>query len=168
MTDGTLALVPLTEAHREDLRATCAADTQIWEVYPYSMLGEAFDPTFSAMFTAPTRLPFVVLQSGKVVGCTSFWYDAPNAVVEIGGTFIHPQLRGSGSNRRIKTLMIERAFASGIRRIELRVDTRNTRSMAAVEKLGARLEGILRQNRVTWTGFVRDTAVYSLLPGEWP
>ena len=52
-------------------------------------------------------------------------------------------------------------------RIEFRVDTRNTRSCRAVEKLGCTRDGVLRANRRTWTGFVRDTAVYSLLPGEW-
>ena len=164
--DGDLSLEPLTEAHREGLRAACAADTEIWIVYPYSMLGEAFDPAFDAKFRAAGRLPFAILVDGEVAGCTSYWHDADNAVVEIGGSFIHPRLRGSGVNRRMKTLLIERAFGLGIRRIELRVDTRNTRSMAAVVKLGAKLDGVLRRNRVTWTGFVRDTAVYSLLPGE--
>ena len=60
------------------------------------------------------------------------------------------------------------AFASGFTRIEFRVDGRNLRSRAAVLKLGATHEGILRKNRITWTGHVRDTYVFSLLRHEWP
>jgi len=165
--DGDLSLEPLIEAHREELRAACAADTEVWVMFPYSMLGDAFDPAFDHMLDTPGRLAFAVVQGGAVLGCTSYMHDEENAAVEIGGTFIHPRLRGSGANRRMKALLIERAFGLGIRRIEFRVDTRNARSMAAVTKLGAKLDGVLRRNRVTWTGYVRDTAVYSLLPGEW-
>jgi RimJ/RimL family protein N-acetyltransferase len=160
-------LVPLAEAHREDLRAACAADAEIWMMFPYSMLGEAFDPAFDAMLATPGRLAFAVLVDGAVVGCTSYLHDEVNAAVEIGGTFIHPRVRGSGFNRRMKALMIEHGFALGIGRIEFRVDTRNLRSCRAVEKLGCKLDGVLRRNRRTWTGYVRDTAIYSLLPGEW-
>jgi RimJ/RimL family protein N-acetyltransferase len=67
----------------------------------------------------------------------------------------------------MKKLMIDHAFACGFTRIEFRVDTRNKRSMAAVLKLGAKHEGTLRRNRITWTGYVRDTAVFGLLEEEW-
>ena len=165
--DGDLALVPLTEVHREGLRAACAADAEIWAMFPYSMLGEAFDPAFDNMLVTPGRLAFAVIESGAVLGCTSYLHDAANAALEIGGTYIHPKLRGTGANRRMKKLLIEHAFRTGIRHVEFRVDTRNARSMAAVTKLGATLDGVLRKNRVTWTGYIRDTAVYSLLAGEW-
>ena len=165
--DAELALVPLGEAHRDGLRAACAADPEIWAIYPYSMVGEAFDPAFDAMLRSPGRLPFAILEHGDVAGCTSYWHDAANAVVEIGGTYLHPRLRGTGANRRLKRLLIDHAFAHGVRRIEFKVDTRNTRSCAAVEKLGARREGVLRRNRVTWTGYVRDTAIFGLLADEW-
>ena len=165
--DDELSLEPLVEAHREGLRAACAEDTEIWAIYPVSMVGDAFDPAFGAIIAAPNRLPFAILSGGTVAGTTSYWHDAANAVVEIGGTYIVPALRGSGVNARLKRLMLDRAFGLGIRRVEFRIDTRNTRSIAAVEKLGAKRDGVLRQNRVTWTGHVRDTAVYSLLAGEW-
>ncbi|QXQ06575.1 GNAT family N-acetyltransferase [Sphingosinicellaceae bacterium] len=166
LSDGDLELVPLTKAHRDGLRTACAADPEIWAMFPYSMLGDAFDPAFDHMLETPGRLAFAVLQGGEVLGCTSYMHDADNAAVEIGGTYIHPKLRSTGANRRMKALLIDRAFGFGIGRIEFRVDTRNARSMAAVAGLGAHLDGVLRRNRVTWTGFVRDTAVYSLLPGE--
>ena len=87
--------------------------------------------------------------------------------MEIGGTYIEPSMRGTGFNDAMKTLMIDHAFASGFRRIEFRVDTRNQRSAAAVRKLGAQLDGTLRKNVVTWTGYVRDTYVFSIFKDEW-
>ena len=65
-------------------------------------------------------------------------------------------------------VMLEHAFASGALRVQFRVDTRNKRSQAAVAKLGAVREGVLRRDRLTWTGYVRDTVVFSILDHEWP
>jgi RimJ/RimL family protein N-acetyltransferase len=87
--------------------------------------------------------------------------------VEIGGTYIEPSARGGDVNRRVKTLLLDRAFACGFRRVQFNVDTRNARSMAALLKIGARQEGVLRSHRVTWTGHVRDTAVFAILAPEW-
>ena len=164
---GPVRVEPLAEAHREGLRAACALDAEIWKIYSVSLLGDAFDPNFDAMLATPGRLPFALLDGGAVVGTTSWWLDAANAVVELGGTYIVPTLRGTGYNRDSKQLLIDHAFDHGIRRIEFRVDVRNTRSCAAVLKLGARREGTLRHNKVTWTGHVRDTAVFGLLPEYW-
>jgi RimJ/RimL family protein N-acetyltransferase len=77
-------------------------------------------------------------------------------------------MRGTGFNRRIKDLMLNRAYRCGFRRIEFRVDARNTRSQAALAKLGAVREGVLRADRITWTGHVRDTVLFSVLAHEWP
>jgi RimJ/RimL family protein N-acetyltransferase len=65
-------------------------------------------------------------------------------------------------------MMLKRAFASGTRRVEFRVDRRNARSQAAMKKLGAVREGILRADRITWTGHVRDTVLFAILKEEWP
>ncbi|HZV19755.1 MAG TPA: GNAT family protein [Sphingobium sp.] len=67
----------------------------------------------------------------------------------------------------MKRLMVAHAFACGLRRIEFRIDTRNARSQAAVRKLGAVYEGTLRAERITWTGHVRDTALFALLREDW-
>ncbi len=67
----------------------------------------------------------------------------------------------------MKRLMLERAFASGFGRVQFSIDTRNLRSMRAIEKIGAVREGTLRRHRVTWTGYVRDTAVYSILAEDY-
>jgi RimJ/RimL family protein N-acetyltransferase len=64
-------------------------------------------------------------------------------------------------------MMLRRAFACGIRRVEFRVDARNGRSLAAMKKLGAVEEGVLRSDRITWTGHVRDTVLFSILKEEW-
>ena len=166
---GDVRLEPLAERHRAGLRAACAADTQIWAIYPVDLAGDAFDPGFDAILANPARRPFAVLAGEVAVGTTSYLSPAPNdRVVEIGGTYLAPAVRGRGVNDAMKRLMIDHAFACGYHRIEFRIDVRNTRSMAAVVKLGATLEGVMRRQRITWTGHVRDTALFSLLAEEWP
>ncbi len=64
--------------------------------------------------------------------------------------------------------MLRRAFDCAIRRVEFRVDARNGRSQAAMKKLGAVREGLLRADRITWTGHVRDTVLFAILKNEWP
>jgi RimJ/RimL family protein N-acetyltransferase len=171
MADGGVQLELRTEAHREGLRTACAADPAVWDIYPFSMLGEHFDRGFEAMeqFHATKNwINYAVLSGDRVVGMTNYINaDPANGVVEIGGTYITPDVRGGPFNRTMKTLMIDHAFACGYTRIEFRVDTRNKRSMAAVLKLGATHEGTLRKNRITWTEYVRDTAVFGLLADEW-
>jgi RimJ/RimL family protein N-acetyltransferase len=94
--------------------------------------------------------------------------DPVNASVEIGGTYYHPDHRGGAVNPAAKLLMLDHAFAAGARRVQLNVDAINHRSCAAVLKLGAVQEGVLRQHRVVWTGRIRDTVVFSILAAEWP
>ncbi len=162
-------LEPLTEHHLEPLRVACAQDQEIWDIYPVSMLDENFDKAIEAFHDTTSWARFAVINSetGKLVGMTNYINPDQHGVVEIGGTYLEPSVRGSGFNDVMKKLMIDHAFAQGFNRIEFRVDTRNKRSMAAVLKLGAKHEGTLRKNRTTWTGYVRDTAVFGLLWEEW-
>jgi N-acetyltransferase len=166
-------LEPLAEAHGETLRAACAADAEIWTTfYPYSLAGEHFAPRFREILAEAARgasLPFAVVVRGEVVGMTSFLGPDPiNASVEIGATYYRPDARGGTTNPAAKRLLLAHAFAAGARRVQLKVDALNLRSRAAVLKLGAVQEGILRQDRVTWTGRVRDTVHFSILAAEWP
>jgi RimJ/RimL family protein N-acetyltransferase len=166
-------LEPLGEAHRERLRTACEADPDVWAaLYPYSMAGAHFDPRFRQLLADAEKgaaIPFAVLQGGEVVGMTSFLAPDPiNASVEIGATYYRPQARGGPVNPAAKRLLFDHAFAAGARRVQLKVDALNARSRAAVLKLGAVQEGILRQDRVTWTGRVRDTVHFSVLAAEWP
>ena len=166
--DGDLRLEQLNLDHREGLRAACAADTAIWEIYPSRLIGADFDPGFEAIVAHPGRRPFALILDGRIVGMSGYLNIAEERqTLEIGGTYLQPDQRGTGLNRRIKQLVINRAFASGFRRIEFRIDVRNGRSMAAVEKIGGVKEGVLRQERITWNGHLRDTALYSILAEEW-
>lgn len=163
-------LEPMADAHVERIRSICAKDEEIWQIYPTNMMGADFDRNISDIRQAKDWVNFAVLESGtgEVVGMTNFIRaDRANRSLEIGGTFISPKVRATGFNRTMKHLMINHAFARGFNRIEFRVDTRNTRSMAAVQKLGAKAEGVLRQNRITWTGYLRDTAIFAILKEEW-
>jgi RimJ/RimL family protein N-acetyltransferase len=166
-------LEPFTEDHREALRAACNADPSVWtDLYPYSMAGEHFDPMWARMKTdlaAGRSIHWAVMVEGRCVGITCYSsYDLPNATLEIGGTYYHPDYRGGATNPAAKRLIMGDAFASGARRVVFRVDAINARSRAAVTKLGGVEEGLLRQDRVTWTGRVRDTVIFSVLNDEWP
>ena len=166
--DGDLRLEQLAEVHREGLRAACAADGDIWTIYPSKMIGGDFDPAFDAILANPVRCPFALIVDGRIIGMSGYLNIAlDRQTLEIGGTYMQPDQRGTGLNKQIKQLLIDRAFASGFRRIEFRIDIRNGRSMAAVEKIGGVKEGVLRGERVTWNGHVRDTALYSILADEW-
>ena len=168
LADGAVALVPLEERDREALRAACAADVEIWRIYNVSYGPDHFDASFDALLGNPARLAFAIRHDGALVGMTAFLgVDAGKGLLEIGNSYIAPAVRGTGLNGRIKRLMIDHAIACGFRRIEFRIDARNARSMAAIEKIGGVKEGVLRQERITWNGHVRDTALYSILAHEW-
>lgn len=168
LADGNLALERLTEAHRAQLFAACAADTAIWEIYSSNFGPENFDAAFGALIGHASRMPYAIVVDGTVVGMTAWLRaDWSAQTIEIGGSYLHPAVRGTGINGRIKRLMLDHAFAVGIRRVEFRIDERNGRSQAAVRKLGAVKEGVLRAERMTWTGHVRDTGLFSILAEEW-
>lgn len=169
LAEGDLRLEPLAEQHREGLRAATAADSAIWAIYPFTYEGEAFDPRFDWLLAGPpVRRGYAIFSGERIVGMTA-WIERgePGWAVEIGNTYIAPEMRGTGFNDRLKQLMLDHAFACGLKRVEFRVDVRNGRSQAAVLKLGAAKEGVLRAERITWTGHVRDTAVFSIFAGEW-
>lgn len=165
-------LEPMTEAHREDLRCACNADPATWnELYPYSMQGEHFDAGWARLYASPGEgwMSYAVILGGRCLGVSSYLgIDPANQALEIGGTYYHPEVRGGPVNPAAKRLMLDHAFESGVRRVQFKVDAINARSRAAVLKLGATQEGVLRRDRVTWTGRIRDTVVFSILAEEWP
>jgi RimJ/RimL family protein N-acetyltransferase len=165
-------LEPMAQTHREELRAACAADPDTWtRLYPFSMLGDTFDVGWARMYASPGPewIAFAVMTGGRCGGATSYLaIDAANATVEIGATYYGPELRGGAVNPAAKRLLLANAFEAGARRVQFKVDAINARSRAAVLKLGATPEGMLRQDRVTWTGRIRDTMVFSILADEWP
>ena len=168
MEDGDIRLEPLTEAHRAALKAACAEDREVWPIYSISYDPEHFDASFDRLRTRPDSHAFAILSDGELVGMSAYLgIEAERGVLEIGNTYYVPKMRGTGFNRRVKDLMIRRAIDCGFRRIEFRVDARNARSQAAMAKLGAVREGVIRADRITWTGHVRDTVLFSILAEEW-
>lgn len=167
--EGDLRIEPLREDHREGLRAACAQDEAIWEIYPFCYVGDHFDPQFDSLLAGPPgRCVYAVFKEGVVVGMTAWIaFGDPGWSIEIGNSFILPSLRSTGFNGRLKRLMIDHAFACGLERVVFKVDVINTRSRAAVRKLGAVEEGVMRRERKTWTGRVRDTVIYGLLRDDW-
>jgi RimJ/RimL family protein N-acetyltransferase len=94
--------------------------------------------------------------------------EHPDAV-EIGATWLAPEAQRTGINTHAKLLMLTHAFERWeVRRVTLKTDARNARSRAAIERLGARFDGVLRANMPAFDGGVRDTAFYSILREEWP
>jgi RimJ/RimL family protein N-acetyltransferase len=166
--DADLRLEPLTERHRAHLKAACSEDLDIWSIYSVSYDPDHFDAQFDELLARSGTYPFAILLAERLVGMTAFLNHVPaRQTVEIGNSYIIPSLRGTGINARVKRLLLDCAFGRGLRRVEFRVDNRNSRSKAAVAKLGANLDGIIRAERITWTGHVRDTALFSILSHEW-
>jgi RimJ/RimL family protein N-acetyltransferase len=169
LVDGDLRLEPIVEIHREPLRVACAEDQDIWDIYPFSYLGDAFDAQFDLMLRDDRpRKCYVIFNGAEVIGMTA-WIEhgVPGHSIEIGNSYILPRLRGTGLNRRIKTLMLDHAFGQGLMRVAFKVDEINLRSQAAVMKLGCTREGILRAERITWTGRLRSSVIFSILADEW-
>ena len=166
--DPPVSLIPFDDSHIEPLRAACAEDVEIWNIYPLCMIGEHFDGSVALLAMLPNWSRFAVMNDDALVGMTNYiGVDSQPGVIEIGGTYIAPSVRGTNFNFRMKALLIEHAFANGFDTVEFKVDTRNGRSMHAVEKLGARRTATLERNMTTWTGFVRDTAVFQLTEADW-
>jgi RimJ/RimL family protein N-acetyltransferase len=160
---------PFTEMFREPLKAACAEDADIWEIYANNFGPNGFDDSIDRYTSNPNNRTFVLFESDELAGMSSYLGIDPNRqVLEIGGTYYRPKFRGTGFNRRVKDMMLRRAFDCGIRRVEFRVDQRNARSQAAMKKLGAVREGVMRADRITWTGHVRDTVLFAILKEEWP
>jgi RimJ/RimL family protein N-acetyltransferase len=168
MAAGEIRLEPLAEAHRAALKAACAEDPDIWPIYATSWDPDHFDATFDLVMGLKRWRRFAIFSGAELVGMSCYInVDPERGALEIGNTYYVPRMRGTGFNRRVKDLMIRRAVTRGFRRIEFKVDSRNARSQAAMAKLGAVREGVLRADRITWTGHVRDTVLFSILAGEW-
>ena len=163
-------LEPLAPAHADELRRAAAEDEEIWQVYSYSLLGEGFDRWWDGAASGRTGWRFwATLWNGRLMGCTGVWpEDRTPGVVEIGGTYLRPSARGTHVNRIAKWLMLDFLFAHGFHRVEFRIDALNTRSQAAVLKLGATRDGVLRHHKITHTGRFRDTHVMAILDIDWP
>jgi len=168
-------LEPLSPAHKETMRAAIDCDPETWEIMSVNGCGEGFEEWWASMLGeslgAKERMAFAIVRTedNRVVGTSSYLnIRLAHKGVEIGSTFIHPDVRAGPINPESKLLMLQHAFAAGAVRVEFMIDVRNARSQAAVLKLGAFKEGVLRNHKITWTGHVRDTAVFSIIDSDWP
>jgi len=167
-------LEPFTPDLREAVRAMMDCDAEGWSIMSSNAQGEHFAGWWAAALAEQARserMPYAVrrLADNRVVGTTSYMTLRPaDQGLEIGSTFLHPDARSGPANPESKRLLLEHAFAGGVVRVEFMVDVRNARSQAAVARLGAVREGVLRRHKITWTGHIRDTAVFSITDLDWP
>lgn len=167
-------LEPVTREHRAELQAALDCDPETWEIMSINGCGEGFDDWWGAMEAESQRgyrMCYVIrrLEDGRVVGTTGYLnIRRLHRGLEVGATFIHPDARQGPVNPESKRLLLGHAFDAGAVRVEFMIDVRNARSQAAILKLGAEKEGVLRRHKITWTGHVRDTAVFSIVDYEWP
>jgi RimJ/RimL family protein N-acetyltransferase len=156
--------------------AEAASDGELWSkkttTVPRPEGFRAYVEKALELQAAGLALPFatVVPDGNRVVGSTRYMnIDAANHRVEIGTTWIARSWQRSFVNTHAKYLMLRHAFEGlGCNAVELRTHVLNDQSRAAIERLGARLDGILRRHMIMPDGHIRDTAVYSIVREEWP
>ncbi len=172
LTGRFVALEPLAERHHAGLIAA-GADGGLFLYMPFdasagiaSQIG-----SLTAENASGRMISYAVrrLVDGAIVGSTSYLNIAPgDARVEIGSTWYAKEAQASAVNPEAKYLLLENAFARGWNRVEFKTDSKNARSRAALKKLGATEEGILRGHMWVAKGYYRDSVYFSILASEWP
>jgi RimJ/RimL family protein N-acetyltransferase len=166
-------LEPLEERHREPVRPA-AQHPEIFTVTT-SALGPLYDPYIDNALrrsAAGHEMAFVVWHKAQQspVGMTRYLnIEEAHRKLEIGSTWYEPSVWAGAVNPECKLLLMRHAF-EGLKfnRVEYKTDLRNGRSRAAILKLGARQEGILRKHMVMADGHVRDSVYFSVIDEEWP
>jgi RimJ/RimL family protein N-acetyltransferase len=166
-------LEPLEERHRDDLLAAAAQDPATFRYMSSDLsVGAGTWPAYLADALAPEFVAWATVDgaTGRAVGSTRFGDIAPDhGRVEIGWTWIAPSHQRTAVNTEAKLLQLTYAFDDlGATRVALKTDGRNLRSQAAIERLGAVREGVLRRHTRMPDGFIRDTVYFSILADEWP
>lgn len=175
LTGKHVTLVPLSQHHVEDL-TVAAQDGELWNLWYTSVphpekIAAEIDRRL-ALMESGSMLPFAVLSSvtGRAVGMTTFMnLDYIANRVEIGSTWYSKSVQRTGLNTEAKYLLLQLAFEQwNVIAVEFRTHFLNHQSRRAIERLGAKQDGILRSHTIATNGTVRDTVVYSILPHEWP
>jgi ribosomal-protein-alanine N-acetyltransferase len=178
-------LEPLSMEHVAELVAL--AEPVIFTFFggpPRNFECETLRRYFEARIAATHWIPFAIVLQGndrpddrmppddpvRVVGTTTYMDIQPESRgLEIGSSWIGRQYQGTFVNPENKYLLLRHAFEElGAIRVQLKTDLRNVQSQRAIEKLGARREGILRKTMILPSGYVRDTVMYSIVDDEWP
>jgi RimJ/RimL family protein N-acetyltransferase len=172
--DRFVRLEPFEDGLKDEVRAALNCDPEAWAEPTMAAQGAHFDGWWDSALTAMrsgTRIAYAVRRrlDGAVVGTTSLYEINPAyRRCEIGSTFYRPEARGGAINPACKRLLLGHAFDAGAVRVEIITDAVNARSRAAILKLGARAEGVLRKHKITWTGRARDTAMFAVIDEDWP
>jgi RimJ/RimL family protein N-acetyltransferase len=182
-------LEPLGAAHLDGLQAIIEGPRDTFGLTPVPRNRSELEAYVATALEEQRRgaaLPFASLdaRSGRVLGTTRFgaieyWAIPPGSdvgrppgvphAVEIGWTWLAPDVQRTAANTEAKRLMLAHAFERWeVFRVTLKTDARNARSRAAIERIGARLDGIIRAHSAAADGGVRDAALYSMLAREWP
>jgi N-acetyltransferase len=181
---GTLVrLEPLAIEHAGDLARSAEEDRSSYQFteVPFAAEVDSYLRRRLGAGEAGELAPFAVIRLGdsRAVGCTAYghprcWPDRDEMwAVEIGWTWLAASAQRTGVNTDAKLLLLTHAFETlGLARVDLKTDARNERSRRAIEALGARFEGILRQWSPSWApnekGMLRDSAMFSVIAAEWP
>ncbi|PJC63653.1 MAG: GNAT family N-acetyltransferase [Deltaproteobacteria bacterium CG_4_9_14_0_2_um_filter_42_21] len=171
-----IQLLPLSQDHAHDL-LIAGRDESLWKYMPIPPLKRVEDVQnmiACALDEKNLRREFafaiVSKKMGKAIGSTRL-YDIreKDKTLEIGWIWIAKDYQRTAVNTETKLLLLKYCFETlGLIRVQFKTDARNLQSQNALERLGAKREGILRKNRICWDGFIRDTVYYSILAEEWP
>lgn len=163
----------LSEAHFDGLKAIVTAAGK--EIFVHTHLGSTFEEYFEKALKTrceKSHAPFVLRdqKTNDYIGMTRLFSEAlKHKTCEIGYTWYHPSFWGQPVNPEAKFLLLQHAFEHcGMLRVQFRTDTRNLHSRAAIQKLGAKPEGVLRRHRILPDGSRRDSAIFSIIEDEWP
>lgn len=175
LSGSQIELQPLQPAHREAL-LSAAADGELWNlkvtVVPSADSIDKYIETALAGRDAGSMLPFVIVlrATGRVIGSTRFWkIDRLNRKMEIGHTWLSQSMQRSGVNTQAKYLLLGYAFeVLQAVRVQFTTDELNEKSRAAILRIGARQEGIVRHERIMPDGRKRNSVRFSIIDDEWP
>ncbi|MFF3258940.1 GNAT family N-acetyltransferase [Streptomyces sp. NPDC002932] len=177
-------LEPLEHRHAEDLLRAAREDRSSYRfTWVPGSPAEAEDYVDAQLARAASGrlVPYAQVDrvSGRAVGATAYWEprywlgDDILSAIEVGFTWLGASAQGTGMNTEAKYLLFRHAFEVwGVARVDLKTDARNSRSRAAIERVGARFEGVLRNWSRSWApgedGRLRDSAIFSITADEWP
>jgi N-acetyltransferase len=168
-------LEPLAKTHLKGL-AEIGLDEELWQWIPTPVrTAEEMAAYIEAALDEQERqvsLPFALVEkaSGRAIGSTRYGnIDRTHHRVEIGWTWVAREWQRTATNTEAKYLLLKHAFeALGCIRVELKTDSLNERSRAAILRIGAREEGIFRNHMITASGRIRHTVYFSIIDSEWP
>ncbi|EST19095.1 hypothetical protein M878_43290 [Streptomyces roseochromogenus subsp. oscitans DS 12.976] len=178
-----MRLEPLGHRHAADLAASAEEDRSVYRFtwVPRASEVEEYIDLQLARAAAGKLAPYAQVEksSGRAMGATAYWDPRlwPTGdglcAIEVGYTWLAASALGTGLNTEAKFLLFRHAFENwGVARVDLKTDARNGRSRAAIEKVGARFEGVLRNWSRSWVpgedGLLRDSAIFSITAAEWP